>query len=89
VNETNASRSVGRVDAMQDSSREPLRIDPAEAAAMVATGEAIVLDVVSRDSWQGLPDAVAGALRIPPDELDARRDELPRPEARAIVAYCT
>ena len=66
---------------------EQLRIDPADAWARVEAGEAIILDVVSPLAWEQLDRAVQGAVRIAPDELNARWGELPR--ERAIVAYCT
>jgi rhodanese-related sulfurtransferase len=73
----------------QQTIHQPLRLDPAEAAAKIDAGEAIVLDVVSEKSWPGLAESVAGALRIRPGEIEARRAELPLPEERAVVAYCT
>ena len=74
---------------------EQLRIDPADARARVDAGEAIVLDageaivldVVSPIAWEQLDRAVHGAIRISPDELDERWQELPR--ERAVIAYCT
>jgi rhodanese-related sulfurtransferase len=66
---------------------EQLRIDPADARARVDAGEAIVLDVVSPMAWEQLDRAVHGAIRISPDELDERWQELPR--ERAVIAYCT
>ena len=66
---------------------EQLRIDPADARARVDAGEAIVLDVVSPMAWEQLDRAVHGAVRISPDELGERWQELPR--ERTIIAYCT
>jgi rhodanese-related sulfurtransferase len=66
---------------------EPLRISAADAKARVDTGKAIVLDVVSPAAWDALDVAIARAVRIPPDEFDARSAVLPKD--RAIVAYCT
>ena len=66
---------------------EELRIDPAAAQARVAAGDAIVLDVVSPMAWEQIDRAIRGAVRISPDEIDARWSELPRD--RDIVAYCT
>ncbi len=65
----------------------PLRIDPPEAKARVDAGEAIILDVVSPIAWEQLDRVIQGAVRIPPDEIGERWDELPR--ERAIIAYCT
>jgi rhodanese-related sulfurtransferase len=66
---------------------EPLRISAADAKGRVDTGKAIVLDVVSPAAWDALDVAIAGAVRIPPDQLDARFAGLPKD--RTIVAYCT
>jgi hypothetical protein len=38
-------------------------------------------------AWEQLDRAVHGAIRISPDELDERWQELPR--ERAVIAYCT
>jgi rhodanese-related sulfurtransferase len=66
---------------------EPLRIDPAEAKRRVDAGDAIILDVVSPMAWEQLDRSIQGAVRISPDELGDRWQELPR--ERAIIAYCT
>ena len=66
---------------------EPLRISAVEAKARVDTARAIILDVVSPVAWDALDLAIAGAVRIPPDQVAARFAELPKD--RAIVAYCT
>jgi len=63
--------------------RSSLRISPAEAHRLLAD-DALLVDVRRHedDSVQ-LPDAV----RIPPDEIPTRLDELPRD--RAIILACT
>jgi rhodanese-related sulfurtransferase len=66
---------------------EQLRIDPTDAKRRVDAGEAIILDVVSPMAWEHLDRAIQGAVRISPDELGERWQELPR--ERAIIAYCT
>jgi rhodanese-related sulfurtransferase len=66
---------------------EALRISPAEAKARVDAGEAIVLDVVTPQAWDQIDVAIAGALRIPPDELGSRLADLPKD--RDLIAYCT
>ena len=66
---------------------DALRISPAEANARVDAGQAIILDVVAPAAWDQLDVAIAGALRIPPDQVDGRLPELPRD--RDIIAYCT
>ena len=66
---------------------DDLRINPQEAARKVAAGEAFLLDVVTEGSWRSLPRVPKGALRIPPEDLMARLDEIPRD--RAAIAFCT
>ena len=66
---------------------DALRISPAEAKARVDAGQAIILDVVAPAAWDQLDVAIAGALRIPPDQVDGRLSDLPRD--RDIIAYCT
>jgi rhodanese-related sulfurtransferase len=64
-----------------------LRISPKDAMALVKSGEAVILDVVSSASYAVMHEAISGAIRIPPEELSNRLDELPR--SRTIVTYCT
>ena len=66
---------------------EALRISPTEAKARVDAGQAVVLDMVSPLAWDQIDVAVAGALRIPPDELGSHLNELPKD--RDLIAYCT
>jgi rhodanese-related sulfurtransferase len=63
--------------------RSSLRISPAEAQRLLAEG-ALLVDVRRHEEESArLPEAV----RIPPDEIPARLDGLPRD--RAIVLACT
>jgi rhodanese-related sulfurtransferase len=55
--------------------------------ALVESREGVILDVVSSASYAVMHEAVAGAIRIPPEELADRLDELPK--SRTILAYCT
>jgi rhodanese-related sulfurtransferase len=64
-----------------------LRISPQHAIALVKSGEAVILDVVSSASYATMHEAIAGAIRIPPEELADRLDELPK--SSTIIAYCT
>jgi rhodanese-related sulfurtransferase len=64
-----------------------LRISPADAIALVKSGKAVILDVVSSASYATMREAIAGAIRIPPEELAQRLGELPK--SQTIVAYCT
>jgi rhodanese-related sulfurtransferase len=66
---------------------EGLRINPTDAKARVDAGQAVVLDMVSPLAWDQIDVAIAGALRIPPDELGSHLNELPRD--RDLIAYCT
>ena len=66
---------------------EALRISPTDAKARVDAGQAIVLDMVSPLAWDQIDVVVAGALRIPPDELGSHLNELPKD--RDLIAYCT
>jgi rhodanese-related sulfurtransferase len=66
---------------------EALRISPAEAKARIDAGQALVLDVVSPLAWDQLDVGIAGALRIPPDELAGHLQDLPKD--RDLIAYCT
>ena len=63
--------------------RSSLRISPAEAHRLLDEG-AVLIDVRRHeDDSKQLPDA----LRIPPDEIPGRLDELPRDGS--IVLACT
>jgi rhodanese-related sulfurtransferase len=66
---------------------EHLRIDPLDAKRRVDAGQAIILDVVAPMAWEDLDRAIAGAIRISPEEVGERWQELPRD--REIIAYCT
>jgi len=63
------------------------RIDVAEAKALVDSGEAIVLDVVASHVWPSMSRTIRGSVRIPPEEIEDRFEQLPR--NKAIIAYCT
>ena len=62
-------------------------IAPAEAARLVASGEAILIDVTESGAWSLLREVPAGSLRITPSEFRERVAELPR--ERTLIAYCT
>jgi rhodanese-related sulfurtransferase len=62
--------------------RSSLRIDPDEARELIANGASLI-DVRRHEEELRLD----GAVRIPPDEIPARLDELPR--GRPIVVVCT
>jgi rhodanese-related sulfurtransferase len=64
-----------------------LRITPEEAKAMVEGGQALFLDVVASSVYPLMHMAIAGAIRIAPEELADRVGELPK--STTIVTYCT
>jgi rhodanese-related sulfurtransferase len=63
--------------------RSSLRIEPNEARELVAQG-ALLVDVRRHEEEELRLD---GAVRVPPDEIASRLDELPR--SRPIVVVCT
>lgn len=63
------------------------RIEAAEAKAMVDAGQAIILDVVASHVWPMLSRIIQGSIRIPPEEIESRLDELPID--KVIISYCT
>jgi rhodanese-related sulfurtransferase len=69
------------------STNAELRITPEKARAMVEAGQAIVLDVVSSSVYPLMHEAIAGAIRIAPERLAERIEELPR--SVTIITYCT
>jgi rhodanese-related sulfurtransferase len=69
------------------SSRSDLRITPEKAKAMVESGQALFLDVISSSVYPLMHLAIAGAIRIAPEELADRVDELPK--STTIITYCT
>jgi rhodanese-related sulfurtransferase len=63
------------------------RIEAAEAKALVDSGQAVILDVVASHVWPSMARRIAGSIRIPPEEIQARHNELPRD--KIVIAYCT
>ena len=63
------------------------RIEAAEAKALIDAGQAIVLDVVASHVWPAMARIIQGSIRIPPEEIEERLDELPRD--KTIIPYCT
>jgi hypothetical protein len=61
------------------------RISLQDALAKLDQGQAVLIDVRSRGSYD--TTHAAGALSFPEEEIDARLDELPRD--RDLVLYCT
>ena len=63
--------------------RSSLRISPGEAHRLLEEG-AVLVDVRRHEEDSA---ELANAVRIPPDEIPSRLDELPRD--RAVVLACT
>ena len=72
---------------MHERMAKALRINPAEAKARIDADQAMVLDVVSRLAWDQIDVAIAGVVRIPPEEIGSHLAELPKD--RDLIAYCT
>ena len=70
-----------------NSTNSELRITPEKAKAMVKAGQALFLDVVSSSVYPLMHEAIAGAIRIAPEELADRVGELPK--STTIITYCT
>lgn len=70
-----------------DSQDQEIRIDVERAREKLESGEAVMLDVVQPSTWEEMNRVIKGAVRIPPQEIDQRFEELPRD--LDIIAYCT
>jgi rhodanese-related sulfurtransferase len=46
-----------------------------------------ILDSRSAAAWAGGTAKAVGAIRVPPDDVEAHLEDIPRD--RTIVAYCT
>lgn len=63
------------------------RIEIAQAKALLEAGDAAVLDSVASHIWPSMSRTIQGAIRIPPEEIKSRFQELPRD--KTIIVYCT
>jgi rhodanese-related sulfurtransferase len=63
------------------------RIDVETAKALLDAGEAVVVDVVASHVWPSMTRIIEGSIRIPPEEIETRHEELPRD--KTIILYCT
>jgi membrane protein DedA with SNARE-associated domain len=64
------------------------RISPADLDAKLSAGEdVVVVDLRHAIDVEADPDGVPGALRLTPEEIEARHREIPRD--RDVVVYCT
>jgi flagellar basal body-associated protein FliL len=61
------------------------RISLEETTQKMESGEAVLVDVRSRSSYDNAH--AAGAISVPEDEVDARLSELPRD--KLLIFYCT
>jgi rhodanese-related sulfurtransferase len=64
-----------------------IRIPVDESFAKYEAGEVTVIDQLSTNQDLRATRKVAGAIRIPADELPDRLGELPRD--RGVISYCT
>jgi membrane protein DedA with SNARE-associated domain len=64
------------------------RITARELKQKLDAGEdVVVVDLRHRIDFEAEPEAIPGALHVPPEEFDARHAEIPRD--RELILYCT
>jgi hypothetical protein len=63
------------------------RIRPREAKALLDSGEAILVDTRSSDSYE--TQHAAGAISFPEEQVAIRFDELPADGEEGLIFYCT
>lgn len=80
-----ATTAIGLLGRAQAQPQEAPRISAQEALKLVASGEAVVVDVRDRLAWEG--SHAEGALSVPSSEIGKRLAELPKD--KLIAAYCT
>jgi rhodanese-related sulfurtransferase len=68
------------------SAEDVQRISPAEAKALLDSGEAVLYDTRSADAYQA--QHAKGAVSFPEEEAAARIDQLPD-DGTAVILYCT
>jgi predicted sulfurtransferase len=61
------------------------RIEAPELKRLVEKGEAVIIDVRSKDAWD--MGHIQGAIHVPLAELEARLSQIPKD--KLIAAYCT
>ena len=67
---------------------EPQRISVNELKRRLDSGESIAfIDARADDAWQRAETRIPGSIRVPPDEVEAHLDEIPK--HRLVVPYCT
>jgi rhodanese-related sulfurtransferase len=75
---------VERLTEMADETTGAIELQPAEAARLVESGDAQLVDV--RAASEHAAGHIAGARHLPLERLDAEADELDRD--RPVVFYC-
>lgn len=64
------------------------RIIPEALKALMDTGQAVtIVDVRQPEAYFESPLTILGAIRIPPDEIAQRYQEIPRDHL--VVTFCT
>jgi rhodanese-related sulfurtransferase len=67
---------------------EPRRIGVDEVKRRIDSGEAVVfLDSRSDEAHEQADSQIPGSIRVPPNEVESRLDEIPK--RGLIVPYCT
>jgi rhodanese-related sulfurtransferase len=65
-----------------------MRITVDEVRERLDRGEPLaIVDARSADSWEKADTQIPGSIRVPPDDVEAHVEEVPRD--RAVVTYCT
>ena len=67
---------------------EPERVTPEEVMGRLNRGERVFfVDTRQPEAWEGSDVKLPGAIRDPPDDVEAHLADVPRD--RTIVTYCT
>jgi 3-mercaptopyruvate sulfurtransferase SseA len=79
-----ASPAAARQDVPTSPDQAP-RMDAAEVKRLVEKGEAVLVDVRSKEAWDA--GHAEGAVHVPVDDIANRMKDLPKD--KLIAAYCT
>jgi rhodanese-related sulfurtransferase len=67
---------------------EVTRVTVDEVRTRLDRGEPLaIVDARSADAWSKATSRIPGAIRVPPDDVAAHLEEIPRD--RAVITYCT
>jgi len=67
---------------------EVSRVTVDEVRTRMGRGEPLVfVDARSAEAWGKAKSQIPGSVRVPPDEVAAHADEVPR--GKAVITYCT